>query len=551
MKANKIAVALGLVGTIGLYGCGDSGGGSSGSVVDDGAAQTYTVKAIDGYLQNAKVWLDINRNFLLDDGEPTTTSGEGGVAKLDVSGIAEPEQYPVVVQAIAGQTVDEDEPDAPITSGFMMSAPAGEDAVTPLSTLVHIYLEDKVKDMDMTAPDLTQLEEMKEQAVQQVAGELGIDESEVLGDFNELDDPEAVEEIAYITKSIVTSNAVLPETPQEMADTVEEVKEADGDTVSDFEKNAQVINDVIKDTVEEVSDSGGDLAVTDPISSVDTSSDNDGDGVPNAIDKFPDDPSEYQDSDHDGIGNKVDTDDDNDGINDTTDQYPTDSTRAGDFDHDGIDLLDDLYPNDTDNDGYNNDDDIFDNDPTEWADDDGDGLGDNKVDPYPNDTDNDGHNNDDDLFDNDPTEWADNDNDGLGDNSDTDDDNDGFLDTEDAFPNDPDEYLDSDGDGTGNNSDNDDDGDGTLDGDDQFPLDPTESQDSDGDGVGDNSDAFPHDGTESVDTDSDGKGDNSDNCPTVSNNDQQDSDGDGIGDVCDTNTELNWDNANWDEATWQ
>ena len=50
--------------------------------------------------------------------------------------------------------------------------------------------------------------------------------------------------------------------------------------------------------------------------------DRDGDGIPDNIDKFPDDPTEWKDSDNDGIGDNADPDDDNDGILDTNDYLP-------------------------------------------------------------------------------------------------------------------------------------------------------------------------------------------------------------------------------------
>ena len=50
--------------------------------------------------------------------------------------------------------------------------------------------------------------------------------------------------------------------------------------------------------------------------------DSDGDGFPNDEDAFPNDPSEWIDSDDDGIGNNADTDDDNDGILDVFDFVP-------------------------------------------------------------------------------------------------------------------------------------------------------------------------------------------------------------------------------------
>jgi len=52
------------------------------------------------------------------------------------------------------------------------------------------------------------------------------------------------------------------------------------------------------------------------------SQDTDGDGVPNDEDAFPQDPSEWIDSDGDGIGDNADTDDDNDGILDVFDFVP-------------------------------------------------------------------------------------------------------------------------------------------------------------------------------------------------------------------------------------
>jgi hypothetical protein len=54
----------------------------------------------------------------------------------------------------------------------------------------------------------------------------------------------------------------------------------------------------------------------------------DGDGVANAQDAFPRDPSEWLDPDRDGVGNNADTDDDNDGYPDPIDPYPLDARKA-------------------------------------------------------------------------------------------------------------------------------------------------------------------------------------------------------------------------------
>ncbi len=125
--------------------------------------------------------------------------------------------------------------------------------------------------------------------------------------------------------------------------------------------------------------------------------DRDGDGVPDATDAFPDDPTESVDTDGDGIGNNADPDDDNDGVPDAQDAFPLDPTASTDTDGDGVDDAVDAFPND-------------------------------------------------------PNESLDTDGDGIGNNADPDDDNDGVPDTQDAFPLDPTETKDSNGDGVGDNA---------------------------------------------------------------------------------------------------
>jgi len=107
--------------------------------------------------------------------------------------------------------------------------------------------------------------------------------------------------------------------------------------------------------------------------------DRDGDGVADDQDAFPDDATEWKDTDKDGIGDNADDDDDADGHKDDVDAFPTDPKEWKDSDGDGIG---DNADKDSDNDGVDDDKDKFPSDPTEWFDSDGDGYGDNK-DAYP------------------------------------------------------------------------------------------------------------------------------------------------------------------------
>jgi len=235
--------------------------------------------------------------------------------------------------------------------------------------------------------------------------------------------------------------------------------------------------------------------------------DADGDGTSDLNDAFTTNPTQQSDRDGDGYG-------DNQTVGATqVDMFPSDGTQWNDTDGDGhgdnpFGSQGDWFPNDpsrwqdSDRDGIADEDDAFDNDASQWNDTDGDGHGDNPGGTAA------------DRFPNDPSRWQDTDHDGVADEDDafpddatqqTDADGDGYGDNingnrGDVFPNDPEEWSDTDGDGVGNNAD-------------AFPFNPSQTQDTDGDGFGDNplgtgADAFFEDPTQWSDVDGDGHGDN-------------------------------------------
>lgn len=127
MKKQLIAAATLL--TVGLIaGCG----GSGDSVMPN---QTSTGKSViagsvaDGYLVNATVFLDRNKNYQLDANEPSATTDQSGSYILNVSA-NDIGKYPIVALAIAGQTYDLDDlTHTPLSNSYVMSMHAV--SVTP------------------------------------------------------------------------------------------------------------------------------------------------------------------------------------------------------------------------------------------------------------------------------------------------------------------------------------------------------------------------------------------------------------------------------------
>ena len=289
------------------------------------------------------------------------------------------------------------------------------------------------------------------------------------------------------------------------------------------------------------------------------------------VDQFPDEPTQWNDTDNDGFGDNPEPafqpdaciltwgnstedrfgcpDADGDGWSDEGDLWPSDPEQWADMDMDGYG---DNYLYDVDNQQYhiNQRGDAFPNDPTQWNDTDGDGYGDNfannswlNIRPmeWPGELVTGATNVD--VFPLDRTQWADSDGDWVGDEQASsrpdgcpnawgdsqfdrlgcpDSDGDGWSDPTpgwptlspcndgaDAFPNDPTQWCDDDGDGFGSNQ--------SGNNADDCPGDSgtsTEDRlgcpDRDGDGYSNAGDPFPDDSTQWEDRDGDNRGDNPD-----------------------------------------
>ena len=122
-----------------LVACGGGGGGGTGS----GGSVTIGGLAIDGYLSNAKVCLDLNLNFKCDAGEPSAMTDDKGAYAInytggDAAGL-------VVITETTKDTKDSDDNgltfEAANRSPFVLAAPVPVGAtndvkITPLTTVV-------------------------------------------------------------------------------------------------------------------------------------------------------------------------------------------------------------------------------------------------------------------------------------------------------------------------------------------------------------------------------------------------------------------------------
>ncbi|WP_104037100.1 thrombospondin type 3 repeat-containing protein [Vibrio jasicida] len=493
----KSRVALAISSALVLSACG--GDDSNQPTVTD---NVLTVKVIDGYIQNAKVWLERKDsvNYILEDGEVSGTTDETGAVSLDLTQIDDINDYQLITFAEAGIAIDVDH-GKPIAEDLLMVAYQGK-VVTPLTTLVEAKMRMGVTNASEA--------DAYQQAVSEVAQALGVSEASVVSDYIESQTEEA-KKVQKSAVSLVASGA-MPASVQELEQAQNII--ADSEQVNLLVENAGDDHIVIKDPE------------TNELMLVSTH-DSDGDLIIDALDAFPNDDTEWYDTDGDKVGDNQDVfpldpseskDTDKDAVGDNADAFPNDPSETKDSDKDGVGDNSDAFPNDaseskdSDTDGVGDNNDAFPNDPLESKDSDKDGVGDNS-DVFPTDaseskdSDKDGVGNNSDAFPTDASESKDSDKDGVGDNSDVfptdateskDSDKDGVGDNSDAFPNDASESKDSDKDGVGDNND-------------AFPSDASESKDSDKDGVGDNADALPNDPTETLDTDGDGIGNNADN----------------------------------------
>lgn len=214
---------------IALSGCGGSDGGSSDSVAPGG----IVITAIDGYLENAQVWVDTNNNLKLDSEDKQLESNTNANGEITL-----PNEYKdkaVFIKAIAGQTIDKTR--GLVTSDFDLAATAGATVVSPMTNMV---VEQMEADSSLT------LEQAQENVVNSVT-ESGLEASNelIFGDYI-ADESQEAEALNVIGESLV-DNAELPVEKQlELTDAIaQETKEVidNGENLEDFSPVIEVPED--------------------------------------------------------------------------------------------------------------------------------------------------------------------------------------------------------------------------------------------------------------------------------------------------------------------
>ncbi|TVP56986.1 MAG: hypothetical protein EA349_07475 [Halomonadaceae bacterium] len=109
--------------------------------------EVYRGRVMNGNLENALVWLDLEQNGMLSADDPRAMSDSDGWFELDITGLARdaavgrdlnPRHFPLMALAIPGETIDHHSGET-IDKAFFLLAPPDRVLVSTFSTLVEAH----------------------------------------------------------------------------------------------------------------------------------------------------------------------------------------------------------------------------------------------------------------------------------------------------------------------------------------------------------------------------------------------------------------------------
>lgn len=164
----KLAAVCAALSGVVLTGCSSSSSSDDGSLLDE----VYEGLAYDGYLQNALVCVDENLNKACDSSEPQDITGAGG--QFELTNLTDAQLALPLVMEATEDTIDEDNPDAPVDPNLKFLAPAGSTSISGLSTIVQVRVEQKIAAARAAGQEVPSLDDLKAETSEELAAELGI-----------------------------------------------------------------------------------------------------------------------------------------------------------------------------------------------------------------------------------------------------------------------------------------------------------------------------------------------------------------------------------------
>ncbi|MEZ8644928.1 putative Ig domain-containing protein [Vibrio cyclitrophicus] len=168
-KISLLAMSVAVV----LTGCG-SDDNKTETPIDPPPTETpsyFTVTAIDGYLQNAKVGVMTEQGC--DTGDGSITTDRSGQAQV----LEEHQHSTLCIEAVAGETIDSTR--GIVSRSFELAAPAGTAVVNPMN---HVVVSMMQKNTALTEAEAKQL---IIEALVKSAPELKLTEALIFGDYHD------------------------------------------------------------------------------------------------------------------------------------------------------------------------------------------------------------------------------------------------------------------------------------------------------------------------------------------------------------------------------
>ncbi|WCP69250.1 hypothetical protein LYZ37_22275 [Vibrio tubiashii] len=139
LKHSSIALAI----AVALTACGGSDSDTMNTNSESSSTSTtsLTARAADGYLIGANACLDLNNNKVCESSEPNAVTSDNGEFTLTGLTAEQIAQGVLLIEVIAGQTIDSDNPSVVLSKGYNLTAPPGSDFVSPLTTMIQNEVE--------------------------------------------------------------------------------------------------------------------------------------------------------------------------------------------------------------------------------------------------------------------------------------------------------------------------------------------------------------------------------------------------------------------------